>query len=575
MRDKRYDNIVPRGLFGDCFMQASKMTNRLNENWGEKVGIESRKSFSAKLKSGFFSRYMSGDVILDIGYRGYVSDVVPILPHAIGIDTDYPGYDGKRLPFDTNSVDAVYSSHCLEHISDSVDAIREWHRVLKVGGFLVIAVPHRDLYEKRLTLPSRWNGDHKRLYTPSVLLNEIERALAPNTYRVRELRDNDDGYDYTIGPDRHAAGGYEIEVVIEKLAIPSWSLETHAVQSAEHHSVTGVRVLEERHATRSTIQRICVLKLDHIGDFMMTVPAMRDLRARFPDAAIDLLCGSWNMQLAQSLGLFDRVFAYDFFHRNPSKPDSEAAELLPSAVLEDVYDLAIDLRAPEDTRPVLARLRARYYAGVQTTGAEPARSIVLPLSGVGPGAGQERSRSLFVAVDSTHFLPRPDAANKYYNLRKHELVYTTEPITVAPGRYRATFLYGSHRKLWSRRPILDLAAVRGSELLERRRVALSRFFDTPARLDITVADELPFSLRFGVRRGEFHAIETTCVIVERLSGSLDEADSGARTANQVHMADQAMLLVTLVASVLTPPNYGAILGRDACDSEPLTRRQDA
>ena len=130
-----------------------------------------------------------------------------------------------RLPFSDHSQDAVYSSHCLEHILDYRSALREWYRVLKIGGYLVIAVPHHFLYERRRQLPSHWNRDHKRFYTPGNLLREIEDALEPNTYRVRHLADNDFGFDYSIPPREGAVGCQEIELVLEKLKKPFWDLE--------------------------------------------------------------------------------------------------------------------------------------------------------------------------------------------------------------------------------------------------------------------------------------------------------------------------------------------------------------
>lgn len=192
---------------------------------GRQIGEEARKTLEAKLSDGFFSRYMSGENILDIGYRGYLDNVEPVLPHATGVELDYPGYDGRTLPFPDGSQDAVYNSHCLEHISDYQQAIREWFRVIKVGGHLIVMVPHQFLYEKKEKLPSRWNEDHKRFYTPASLIGEIEKSLPPNSYRLRHLIDNDAHYDYTIGPERHAGGCYEIEMVIQKIALPVWQLE--------------------------------------------------------------------------------------------------------------------------------------------------------------------------------------------------------------------------------------------------------------------------------------------------------------------------------------------------------------
>jgi len=121
-------------------------------------------------------------------------------------------------------VDTVFSSHCLEHIERERDAIRDWFRVIKVGGFLVCFVPHQALYEKSRALPSRWNGDHKRFYTPASLMTAVENALEVNSFRLRHLKDNDIGFDYALGPGLHSEGCYEIELVIEKIRKPDWGL---------------------------------------------------------------------------------------------------------------------------------------------------------------------------------------------------------------------------------------------------------------------------------------------------------------------------------------------------------------
>ena len=71
---------------------------------------EVSKDFVRRLRDGFFSRYLSGEKVLDIGFRGYEGSA-PILPHAIGIDLDFPGYDGITLPFPEESVDAVFSRY--------------------------------------------------------------------------------------------------------------------------------------------------------------------------------------------------------------------------------------------------------------------------------------------------------------------------------------------------------------------------------------------------------------------------------------------------------------------------------
>jgi len=187
------------------------------------LGPEAARNLDRRRREGFFETYLHGEAILDIGYKGEDPESQPITDKAIGIELDYPGYDGKILPFLAASQDAVFASHVLEHIEDSAGALAEWYRVLKIGGYMVIAVPHRDLYERKSAPPSRFNADHKRFYTPALLLSGIEEALPVGGYRIRSLKDIDEGFDYTTPPNRHAKGCYEIELVLQKIKIPDYA----------------------------------------------------------------------------------------------------------------------------------------------------------------------------------------------------------------------------------------------------------------------------------------------------------------------------------------------------------------
>jgi len=181
---------------------------------------------------GSYKEYLRGKG-LDIGSKGYTGEFNEIgsspLENATGVDLDYPDYDGINLPFETESQDFVHSSHMLEHVptENLAKVFQEQHRVLKVGGHLVISVPHQFLYERKTELPSIWNRDHKRFYTPASLMREIEESLEPNTYRVRILQDRDKDYDYSRPLSKgHPVGEYSIECVIEKIISPSWDIRT-------------------------------------------------------------------------------------------------------------------------------------------------------------------------------------------------------------------------------------------------------------------------------------------------------------------------------------------------------------
>lgn len=193
-------------------------------------GIEVRKLDQERVDSGFYQKYLSGRGV-DIGYKGLgcPPGMETVVPNAEGLDLDTPGYNGLILPYETESLDFVFASHTLEHIPDYVKTLQEWHRVLKIGGHMVLLLPHAFLYERAYYIPGPWGScdDHKRVYTPSRVLREIEESLRPNSYRVVSLKDNDKGFNYGIGlkvPPDYFGACFEIECVIKKIMPPKWEV---------------------------------------------------------------------------------------------------------------------------------------------------------------------------------------------------------------------------------------------------------------------------------------------------------------------------------------------------------------
>lgn len=190
-----------------------------------KLSTEPAKSDARRsAPGGFYQTYMRGKGV-DVGYTGHRSDTVPV-NGAMGVDLHTKGYDGINLPVEDGSLDYVFSSHMLEHVptENVFKTWQAWHRALRAGGYIVTIVPHAYLYERKMTPPSNWNRGHYRFYTPGRLLLEIEAALEPNSYRVVYLRDNDDDFDYSVPPTKHAQGCYEIECVVKKIDPPDWKI---------------------------------------------------------------------------------------------------------------------------------------------------------------------------------------------------------------------------------------------------------------------------------------------------------------------------------------------------------------
>lgn len=64
------------------------------------------------------------------------------LPGALAIDMRRGG-DALDLP--QGPWDYIFSSHCLEHLTDPVAALEHWHSALRPGGVLFLYLPHCDM----------------------------------------------------------------------------------------------------------------------------------------------------------------------------------------------------------------------------------------------------------------------------------------------------------------------------------------------------------------------------------------------------------------------------------------------
>ena len=175
---------------------------------------ETARCHDRREREGFFEKYCKGDG-LDIGYGADL-----IVPGCSGWDLQ--NGDAQYLDgIEDDSFDFVYSSHCLEHVWNVRVALKNWFRVLRKGGYLIIAIPHRDLYEKKKKLPSRWNGDHKHMFligkseAPDTLdiVEEIRSALTD--FDIKYVKTCDEGF-VSESDMTHSRGEYQIEIVIQK-----------------------------------------------------------------------------------------------------------------------------------------------------------------------------------------------------------------------------------------------------------------------------------------------------------------------------------------------------------------------
>jgi ADP-heptose:LPS heptosyltransferase/predicted SAM-dependent methyltransferase len=142
---------------------------------------------------------------LDIGCGAW-----KVFRHAIGVDRG-AGHAGNldgdvsRLPLIADGcMDYVFSSHCLEDLEDTRAVLAEWWRVLKVGGHLVLYLPHAELYPRRGTKGA--NKDHKHDFLPEDIVKAMQEAAPDWAMRENQVRDEDDEYSFLQVYTRRAPG---------------------------------------------------------------------------------------------------------------------------------------------------------------------------------------------------------------------------------------------------------------------------------------------------------------------------------------------------------------------------------
>ena len=89
-------------------------------------------------------------------------------------------------------MDFVFSSHLLEHLEDPVKALKEWWRLLKVKGNLVLYLPHKDLYPH--VDEEGANVTHKHDLNEEKVIDWVKEVAPAWDLIDCQLRDQNDEY---------------------------------------------------------------------------------------------------------------------------------------------------------------------------------------------------------------------------------------------------------------------------------------------------------------------------------------------------------------------------------------------
>ena len=128
-----------------------------------------------------------------------------------------------------------------------------------------------------------------------------------------------------------------------------------------------------RRRERGAPRRILLLRLERIGDLLMSAPAIASVRQFAPEAEIDLVVGSWNASIARLIPGIDRVETLDasWLSRGSGGGGMRALMAQARGWRTRDYDLAINFEGDIRSHLLVALSGAKERAGFTMAGGGP------------------------------------------------------------------------------------------------------------------------------------------------------------------------------------------------------------
>lgn len=306
----------------------------------------------------------------ELVYAGYVPDEELIALYSACTLFVFPSFhEGFGLPI----LEAMYcgaaaigsNTTSIPEVIGREDALFDPHSDQSIAGLIERALTdtefRRSLKTHALIQSKKYTWDRSaRLAIQAMERLHLDGAKAPSD----------------VGPhfylEKLAAITNEPPNESDLIACASSMYENECTMGRAQMAHPVIRVIRADTWLRTDSPRILLLKLDHIGDFIITLDSFAMVREAWPNAHIDIVCGSWNKSLAEATGLFDNVICCNFFAE--SGADYNKDLMMASGLSEfkalglGLYDLAIDLRYYGDTRSLLLHSNSKYRAGYAVAG---------------------------------------------------------------------------------------------------------------------------------------------------------------------------------------------------------------
>jgi ADP-heptose:LPS heptosyltransferase/predicted SAM-dependent methyltransferase len=142
-------------------------------------------------------------------------------PHFIGVDNhdEWSGWDwhpdveadaDDLKMFADNALDFVFSSHTLEHVEDPFRHLKEWWRVIKPGGHLVLYLPDKDYYPN-MGEPGA-NPDHKSDFYREDIIAMMQKIGRHWIIRESERRNERQEYSFLLVFEKAKQGKHQVQL---------------------------------------------------------------------------------------------------------------------------------------------------------------------------------------------------------------------------------------------------------------------------------------------------------------------------------------------------------------------------
>jgi ADP-heptose:LPS heptosyltransferase len=159
------------------------------------------------------------------------------------------------------------------------------------------------------------------------------------------------------------------DAFIDPDALTLNEIENKDIVNAINSQPSVVRSMKND-SPKENVKKIVILRIDQLGDFILTVPAIIRLQSIFAEAEITAIVSPANVDCARSLNLFSKIKEVPFsFQKSTNKRflSDAAKESLKDFLGSENFDIAIDLSVMPESRPLLSLIKANYKIGFENT----------------------------------------------------------------------------------------------------------------------------------------------------------------------------------------------------------------